>query len=906
MLGSSRLKELSIYKQPGLGLDLADCVERILTVTPNPSLPERLQVTVEEIDEALHSIAAQVRWSSPSIRVPEATIAKPPARSGLEAAYRRLTAREAKWFTRLVLKDFQPLVFDAHEVYRLCDPLLPSILKIREDFTIAIKTMQQLRRDMRSLHPDELYIERKRLSSIKPQLMCKGGVMSVEAKVDGEYCQIHVDVSKGRRGIQIFSKSGKDSTEDRERLIGIIIDSLGIGKAGCDIKTECILEGELAVYSESQKKILPFHHIRKHVARRGRFMNTGQDSPQIINTSHPMAVSALRNAFAKVITDRGEGLVLKSDQPYFNFESDGTPFTNHCIKLKKDYIGRFGEVGDLAVVGAGFNAAKARSYNIENLKWTHFYVGCIDNREEVKRWNAKPEFTVVNVVELSEAMLKTFALYTNPKPVPVRENVETKLKAAAGAQPTPMTVAFTNPPVFDMRCFSFDKAGDTNWWSLRFPSVAKIHFDRDFSDVLSFTELQEIAERATSAPDLEDSQDNLAWIAKLEQADPRGVAVDAATQLTATTMPTPSPRRASHNSSESLPLVRHVTRNSLERSLELLGAPVSESHRLAASQPSPTAHLSKTIPSLGHERKRITFASALFSPPKKRCQLSRDEEFESTFLDRKPVSESPIRRPLGEIDGNSTQKPQKSECPSAACQPDNEDLNASPHPKQPQVKETDTSMQKDAAFQPAGLSSSLLPLNDSAIVIPDSEDEDETDSDAATQPLNPVRSNDEQHSRDVGLERRLSGARPEETEAICQYAGLDCQLVNRLVLLPSYFHNPDGAEPLLRKHGLSNIIRDVEAWIRNDTTDTSQLPDSQTGRNKILFVDTVEREQETKALLSKLESIRENIPEERREWISVFDWRVLNHLAIYEDAKTTKKYYDGFHDPWRRWYSGLI
>lgn len=33
MLGSSRLKELSVYKQPGLGLDLADCVERILTVT---------------------------------------------------------------------------------------------------------------------------------------------------------------------------------------------------------------------------------------------------------------------------------------------------------------------------------------------------------------------------------------------------------------------------------------------------------------------------------------------------------------------------------------------------------------------------------------------------------------------------------------------------------------------------------------------------------------------------------------------------------------------------------------------------------------------------------------------------------------------------------------------------------
>ena len=33
MLGASRLRELALYKQPGLDLDLADCVERILTVT---------------------------------------------------------------------------------------------------------------------------------------------------------------------------------------------------------------------------------------------------------------------------------------------------------------------------------------------------------------------------------------------------------------------------------------------------------------------------------------------------------------------------------------------------------------------------------------------------------------------------------------------------------------------------------------------------------------------------------------------------------------------------------------------------------------------------------------------------------------------------------------------------------
>jgi DNA ligase 4 len=33
MLGSSRIKELTAYKEPGREADLADCVERILTAT---------------------------------------------------------------------------------------------------------------------------------------------------------------------------------------------------------------------------------------------------------------------------------------------------------------------------------------------------------------------------------------------------------------------------------------------------------------------------------------------------------------------------------------------------------------------------------------------------------------------------------------------------------------------------------------------------------------------------------------------------------------------------------------------------------------------------------------------------------------------------------------------------------
>lgn len=615
---------------------------------------------------------------------------------------------------------------------------------------------------------------------------------------------------------------------------------------------------------------------------------------QIINTNHPMAASALRNAFAKVITERSEGLVLKADQPYFNFHNHKRPFTNHCIKLKKDYIGRFGEVGDFAVVGAGFSAAKARSYNIDNLKWTHFYVGCIDNREQVKRWDATPEFTVINVVELNEAMLKTFMSCTNPNPVPVEGNVDTKLIFAAGAQTVPMTVAFTDPPVFDMRCFSFDKAGNTDWWSLRFPSVAKIHFDRDYSDVLSFDELQKIAGAATTIPEFEDSQDNLTWIAKLEQADPRGLAIDAATQLTATTMQTPSPRRASHNSSVSQPLIRHVCEGSLERSAELWGTPVPEPQKITATQPPPTVNPSKISLLPNEKRKRAVSPPIFFSPSKKRYEDPINESPRRNASSHTPQSESPARRVLGEINGNSLQRPRVSASPTIDCPPKVQNQNIY-NQSTGNLEESKSS--HDGSTEPPSSSPSL---HDSAIVIPDSEDEDDDTDNNVTVSNLPLPGGDNERDDEKGY----SNQGGKGVEISCRYSRSKCQLANRLILLPSYLSDIEELKPLLRAHGISNVVSDAEAWAKENGA--SFLPNGQTGPNRILFVDSVDKKPETKALLSKLEDIRGTILEERQEWISVFDWRVLNHLTIYEDEENTKKYYDGFHDPWRRWYCGLV
>lgn len=165
------------------------------------------------------------------------TAVSPRNQRDLELLYQRLTSKEGKWFTRLVLKNYEPLCFNSFQIYCLCDPVLPSVLSIRDDFESAIDALQSTQS---TLLPGVARGGSRReqvLAMIKPQLGIKigrqhwmkarsighclrlgHGRMSVERKIDGEYCQIHVDLSKGGRCVQIFSKSGKDSTEDKSAL----------------------------------------------------------------------------------------------------------------------------------------------------------------------------------------------------------------------------------------------------------------------------------------------------------------------------------------------------------------------------------------------------------------------------------------------------------------------------------------------------------------------------------------------------------------------------------------------------------------------------------------------------------------------------------------------------------------
>jgi len=237
--------------------------------------------------------------------------------------------------------------------------------------------------------------------------------MSVKRKYNGEYCQIHIDLNKVRDCVKIFSKNKKDSTSNRIGLHRALRDSLGLNKAGCKIKKQCILKGELLIWNNNEERIEPFYKIRWHMKRLGHFLGTAQDSPvgpaehliimfydillldgtvcvreshnkrrglleslvycipsradigtrNIVDFSSSDALELLREAFARAITQQWEGFVLKGcSNPYFSFNK-----TKPLIKLKKDYIPGLRDTADFAIVRGRRDARDEQELGIGKL-----------------------------------------------------------------------------------------------------------------------------------------------------------------------------------------------------------------------------------------------------------------------------------------------------------------------------------------------------------------------------------------------------------------------------------------------------------------------------------------------------------------------------------------------------------
>ncbi len=693
------------------------------------------------------------------------------------------------------------------------------------------------------------------------------------------------------------------------------------------------------VYSDKDSKVLDFHKIRKHVSRSGSFLGTDKDSQvhpwehliivyydllmvdgesllatkhserfqrlknlifvvpgrsvlvnrEIIDCTRRSAVSDLRRAFAKCITARGEGLVLKADDPYFDFRPLRQDYSCCAIKLKKEYIGHFGDIGDFAVIGARFDAAKARTYNLPRIKWTHFYVGCLENKDEVQRFDKRPRFVVTNVVELNAAQLEAFTSSVSPDYVQEEENTAISLRIEPGIDNGKRpSVIFPTPPVFDLRCFSFDKVGNTGFWSPRFPSVSKIHCDRTFRDAISFAELQEMAINDREAPPPDDSQELLGWIAALEKADPKNAAGTSQSTAAGSLTPSPQKLRSDYRLESASPSA--TPRETMNSANTLHPAPVEA--RLAAPSSSATPVPEPTAPNRADNRegsevvvgRKRSFESSEQSSIPERTKIRKCSSAQSSF--RAPVAEAP------ETDGPVPRLPVS----LSMHQPESQSQLASDaHPP----------LQASQSFH-AGPSqsfnnSNLLPANSPA-----------APQDPAGQP---------------------SAQTPSAlTSGKCLCFPDSCKLPSYSILLsPCIADFPWVADDLLSGHGVTEFLRDPKEWLADtpqpttpgststaappSTTTTTSTSHRRRHKPKIALVDPRRREA-TVASLQSIEAAgltrRGSGGVREREYVPVYDWRVLEAIREEEQRYSrkglkvgTKFEVNGVGSLWRGFWVGL-
>ncbi|KAF3927715.1 hypothetical protein ABW21_db0205375 [Orbilia brochopaga] len=598
-LGRTRADELRGWRTAGRGdKDLGEAIERVFAMAENIVLPDNA-VTIAEVESILDELAAHCRFSSSDLRasknsglLKKAKTTVPTRQFLLSGIYHRLSSRDAKWFTRILLKQLLPVSLEHEMLFREFHFLLPEIWRVRGELKSALTLLSSKTFKLFPCKPaaeDEEELRDAASRLLMPEIGVKVGrplfvkalsceqvlrtvgktIWAMERKYDGEYCQIHIDLTKGKDWLKIYSKSGRDSTSDRVACHALIRECLNLDSPSRrTIQQKCILEAEFLVYNHQDKQIASFHAIRNHVTRSGTYIGTSlsvvdrhrasehvmlkffdcillddictpissytarrHHLEQLINRIPDRAELATRilvdfaaadaratffETFAQGIGLRWEGFVMKPCEG--NYVGWGLERRNFWIKLKKDYIPGFGDTADFAIVGGRYDGKRGLERGLDPSVANTFYAACLMNKQDVVGSSAKPVFKIVFTVSynLTKPDLKFLKSHRYFHGIEVCETDKASYTLATlDPHFPPPDFLFSSPLVLSCFGAGFDKIATSDYWTLRWPRVDRIHKDRGYLEAVTFQELQKMGRGAMTV-----SADMLAevkaWEAKLK------------------------------------------------------------------------------------------------------------------------------------------------------------------------------------------------------------------------------------------------------------------------------------------------------------------------------------------------------------------------------------------------------
>lgn len=231
----------------------------------------------------------------------------------------------------------------------------------------------------------------------------------------------------------------------------------------------------------------------------------------------------LMQQFAASIAQRCEGLLLKPcGVPYLSLEANPKSYNNSYIKLKKDYSDGMGDEADFAIIGGSYNAVQAAKSGVPGIKWTDFHLGCLLNKDEVMRFDARPRFKVVGTIQQEHCIPTAILGAANGLGTFCAIDYKVELKAAnldiVNTEPVvKIETVFNTPIVFEVLGSGFEKPSNASFHMLRHPRVKKMHEDRTWKDAVSMQELKDQAAAAMEGPVSSESQETKRWLEKMEK-----------------------------------------------------------------------------------------------------------------------------------------------------------------------------------------------------------------------------------------------------------------------------------------------------------------------------------------------------------------------------------------------------